>query len=170
MEDASIIIHKRSIICDASILIDYILSNRNILFSASKYIGQLIVPGPIFDEVNQLDYETAEQLGLRIIAPELHQIKEASDRGGSLSRSDKLTFVMARDAECFCCTSDLNMRKLCLDHNVKVLWGLELMIMLCEIGRLSKAKAIRIVEKIKLNGAFITDEVIEDFKAKIEDI
>ena len=171
MEDAQV---KRDespiIICDASVLIDYIKSEPRVLLLTSKNIGRLHTPAQVLGEVKQLDSKTAKRLGIVIIQPVLSQLKEASIRGGPLSRSDKLVFIMSRDAGCTCWTSDHSLRKRCLDEGLNVLWGLEMLIILCEKGHLSKIGATRVARLVRSSGAFITDEVIANFEAKINKI
>ena len=159
------------IISDANVLIDYYRADKRILPLISKHIGTIIVPRPVFEEVKQINEMEVEDLGLIIIEPDFSQLKEASIRGGPLSMTDKLTFIMARDNGFICWTSDAHLRKRCCEGGVQVFWGLEIMLPLCEGGHLSEKAALRVGRRIhEENKLYITEEILERFEKKVRAI
>jgi rRNA-processing protein FCF1 len=160
----------RIIITDASVLIDYMKADPGILQSVSTNIGEVHVHKLAFEEVDQIDEQEVIRLGLKITEPQLSQVEEASVREGPLSRSDKLAFLMARDFGWICWTSDANLKRRCDEENVRAIWGLEMMLKLARMGCLSGEKALDVARKIKKNGAYLHESVIEDFENKVRSI
>ena len=160
--------HETVLICDTCVLIDYLKNNREILTLAVKHIGPVMVTTTVMDETDQLDRRTAEELGITIIDPSLAILKDALKTDGSPSRSDKVTFAVAKNEGCTCWTSDKGLRMLCIKHDIKVLWGFEVMLLLCEGRHLTGAAALKTARNINAINRYITDEVLADFEAKIE--
>ena len=159
---------KRVVICDANILIDYAKANKKIIGLATKHLYDIWVPLPIWEEVKDLLQGDIDALGLTIFEPKLEQIVEASDRhGGGLSDEDKLCFIISRDEKAICATNDKNLRKICANNSIEVLWGLEMMIELCEAEKLGIVLAERVVRKIAQENITITDEIIKRFIERI---
>jgi len=156
------------IMSDASVLIDYAKADPRILRLICEHIGEIYVPNLVFDEVDQIDEREAKRLGLKIIEPMLSQIEEAGVRGGPLSRSDKLTFIMARDLECICWTSDANLKRRCDAEKIRAIWGLEIMLMLVQKGHLTESIATNTARTIKKNGAHLNDAVVMKFEKKVK--
>ncbi len=59
------------------------------------------------------------------------------------------------------------MRNKCEEEGVKLFWGLQLMVILVEKGKLSKDTAIKAAEKITESNKRITDKNLKEFKNKI---
>ena len=110
--------HETLLICDACVLIDYIESCSEILTMAARHIGPVVVTTMVLNETDQIDREMAEELGLTVIEPVLEILVEKSRTGGSPSRSDKVTFAVAKCEGCTCWTSDKGLRKLCGEHGI----------------------------------------------------
>jgi rRNA-processing protein FCF1 len=158
------------IIVDACVLIDFASVNPIILNLAAKHIGPVIVTSQVLEEVEEFDEERAAETGLTVIRPDEDLINHAVSHRSNLSTSDKVFFSLARDRGYICWTSDRELRKLCVKHGIKVLWGLEVMLILCEGGHLTRTAALRTARSINRINRYITDEVLADFETKIEGI
>ena len=162
---------KRIVICDANILIDYAKANKRIIGLVTKHLYEIWVPLPVWEEVKDLSDNEAEILGLKISEPSLAQTYEAANmHGGGLSDEDHMCFVMARDEKAICATNEKPLRKKCLENDIEVLWGLQIMLQLCESGKLKVDMAAKTGEKIVKMNPRITQKVLDDFISKLEDI
>lgn len=157
-----------AVISDANILIDYIESNKYILSISCKKLYKIIIPSPILNEIKQLSQEEAVNLGMEIYEPSFKQVLEANQRGGRLSFYDKLCFLIARDKNCICTTNDKLLKKHCTNNNVNTIWGLEIMLRLCENNFLEKRVAIETAKDIHTMNKLITKEVLNTFIDKIK--
>ncbi|MBF0253480.1 MAG: hypothetical protein HQL29_06675 [Candidatus Omnitrophica bacterium] len=160
---------KRIVICDANILIDYAKANKKIIGLITAHLYEIWVPLPVWEEVNDLSDEEAKTLGINIVEPSLAQTYEAADMfGGGLSDEDNMCFIVARDEKAICATNEKPLRKKCKDNGIEVLWGLRIMLQLCEVNRLTKEVAIKTVEKIAKMNPSITHKVVSDFIEKLK--
>lgn len=159
------------IICDANVLIHYYMTDKRILKLVSQYIGKVHVPGPILDEVDQIDIEEAGRLGLTVFEPEDAYIIQAGNQGGPLSKHDKLLMLLAKDKGYICWTSDSCLKRHCDENGISTCWGLEMMLRLCRRRHLEKSAAIQIARAIQtLDRGFITSAVIYGFERKLKDL
>jgi len=157
----------KAVVSDANILIDYIKSNKYILSLSCERLFKIIVPSPILKEIKQLSAEEAVSLGLEVYEPTFKQVTEAIKRENKLSFQDKLCFIIARDKNCICATNDKVLRNYCKNNNVEIVWGLEIMIKLCENDYLDKKTAVETAKEINKINKLITKEVVEVFIDKI---
>ena len=159
---------NRIVICDANILIDYAKANKKIIGLITKHLYEIWVPLPVWEEVNDLSDNDAEILRLKISEPSLAQTYEAANMyGGGLSDEDHMCFVMARDEKAICATNEKPLRKKCEDNGIELLWGLQMMVQLCGIGKLKVDIATKTGEKIVKMNPRITQKVLDDFKKKL---
>lgn len=160
---------KRIVICDANILIDYAKANKKIIGLITKHLYEIWVPLPVWGEVHDLFDEDAETLGIKISEPSFAQTYEAANMyGGGLSDEDNMCFIMARDEKAICATNEKPLRKKCLENDIEVLWGLQIIIQLSEIGKIKVDVAKKTGEKIVKMNPRITQKVLDDFIAKLE--
>lgn len=161
---------RKLIIMDACVLIDFIKAERAVLELLVKHVGSLHVTSPVVDEINEIDDENElVALGLIIIEPEIDDAYAASGRSGPLSFEDWLCLLTAKRHGFTCVTNDKNLRKLCAQEGVPLLWGLQLLAELHHAGGVSAEDATDLAEKIhKSNPKHITPKIIERFVAVIE--
>jgi len=159
---------KRIVICDANILIDYAKADKKIIGLVTEHLYEIWVPLPVWEEVNDLSRDDAKMLGINVSEPSLAQTYEAANMyGGGLSDEDHMCFVMARDEKAICATNEKPLRKKCKDNNIEVLWGLHMMIQLCDEGKLTAKLAERVARKIARENITITEKIINRFVARI---
>lgn len=152
-------------IMDACVLIDFIKTGRAVLELVVKHVGPLYVTSPVVDEVNEIDDENElVDLGLIIIEPEIEDAYVASSRSGPLSFQDWLCLLTAKRHGFTCVTNDKNLRKLCRQESVSLLWGLELLAELHKAGGIPATEAEAIAQAIRLsNPKHITEKIVSRF-------
>jgi rRNA-processing protein FCF1 len=161
---------QTAIISDANVLIDYAKSAPEILGLISRYIRQLYIPLPILREVRQLNRNSVEKLGVKIIEPTLEQIIEANkirtDKP-TISKEDAICLVIAKDNDWSCLTNDRALRICCSEFRVHCLWGIGIMQILVSNGKLSPEKAVKIAQDIQSKNKYITESVIKNFQKNL---
>lgn len=155
-------------IADANVLIDYAETSPAILGLVAQHLGPVYVAAEVLEEVELLDVEQCQAIGLRLVEGNLAQLTEASQRGGPLSFEDKLCLVLARDNGWTCLSNDGPLREACKAQGVSVVWGLEIMLALVEGKHLTAAAAIQTAQAIHtVNPIFITARVLAAFQKKV---
>lgn len=157
------------LISDADVLIDYAGADVGVLEIMATSLWELHVALPILKEVKALTPETAQKIGIRICEPTLDELTEAAVRGGALSAPDKLCFAIARRRGWACLTNDTSLRRTCEKTGVRLVWGLEAMLLLHKSGRLLRQRAVKTAESIRiLNPRHITQEILDRFLRQLD--
>lgn len=157
-----------AVISDANVLIDYINVERTLVLRlVSEHLFPIKLPRSILNEVDQLTEDQAEALGMEIIEESFEQLKEAAVRGGALSHVDKLCLAIARDNGWAIWTSDKPLHTQCKTQGIPVYWGLQLMLDLCQVGKLDPAYALETAQAIERVNERITPEVVCEFNNKL---
>jgi len=119
----------------------------------------------VIDEVNEIDHENELlTLGLIIIEPEIEDAYAAAGRSGPLSFEDWLCLLTAKRNGFTCVTNDRNLRKLCRQEGVSLLWGLELLAELHKVGGIPATEAETIAQAIRRsNPRHITEKIVSRF-------
>ncbi|MBU1122017.1 MAG: hypothetical protein ABIH71_03040 [Candidatus Omnitrophota bacterium] len=155
---------KQVVICDANILIDYANAEKQIIELATRYLYDIWVPLPVWEEIADFSKDDVDDLGIHIIEPSLEQLIEAATiRGGGLSDEDNMCFIMARDETAICATNEKALRRKCEKNNIRILWGLEIMVQLCKEDKLRAKVAERVARKIAQNNITITEAIVANF-------
>ncbi|MBN2863891.1 MAG: hypothetical protein JXN62_12050 [Bacteroidales bacterium] len=153
-------------ICDANVLIDYVLSDEDVLREIALYWKDLLVPDCILQEVSQLTLERAEALGITILATPLKDIKKL--KGLSLEDSTCLYYVESLSAVCI--SNDTVLRKYCQDKGYTVIWGLEMLLLLIKEKKITKARGLDVASKIHECNPEITSDILKSFVKKCKSI
>jgi rRNA-processing protein FCF1 len=153
-------------IMDACVLIDFIKAERSVLELVVKHVGPLHVTSPVVDEVNEIkDENELVELGLVIVEPEIEDAFAAASQSGPTSFQDRLCLLTAKRHGFACVTNDKNLRKLCKQEGVSLLWGLELLAELHRAGGLPGKEAEMIAQSIReSNPKHITAKIVSRFK------
>lgn len=156
-------------IADANVLIDYAKTEPEILGLVSSHLGTVYVAADVLQEAEQLDARRCRTLGLTIVEGNLAQMTEASQGGGPLSYEDKLCLILARDNGWTCLSNDGPLRDACKSQGVSVVWGLEIMLQLVQVGHVNSTKAIEVAKSIHvINPLYITRKIVETFRRKVQ--
>jgi rRNA-processing protein FCF1 len=156
------------IVSDANVLIDFLITNEEILMTACTTIFDIYVPVPILREIKQLSEAKAKKLGLKLFEPTIEQLSQSVSTNPRLSFEDSLCLQIAKENGWICTTNDKALRKECDKLNVNKMWGLEIMLILNQEGHLSRRDALKVAEKICEINLRITKEVVENFNKKLK--
>ncbi len=87
---------------------------------------------------------------------------------GSTSFQDNICLLTAKRHGMTCITNDKSLRKACSEHDVLIMWGLELLLGLVRSGGLDHKSALDIARQIHAdNPRHISPKVIADFRKKL---
>lgn len=155
------------LLLDACVLIDFLAANRDLITVASAEV-RIHVASVVLEEVDDIDAATLRALGVVIVEPELELSMDAARRRGGLSFEDWVSLLLARTHGWTCVTNDRRLRKECGAHEVAVLWGLEILLLLVRRARLSPDEAIAAaVAMHAANPRGIPAAVVEAFRTRI---
>jgi len=157
-------------IMDACVLIDYMNRDTDLFKLISSHIGPIYVATPILEEVDSIkSIDELEDLGLIPIEPEIEDVFAAGKMDGQTSFHDNICFLTAKRQGLTCVSNDRNLRRLCTDASIPILWGLELILNLTKAGGILKKEASRIARDIqKSNPRHISTRILSDFEVKLK--
>jgi rRNA-processing protein FCF1 len=157
------------LIMDASVLIDLCTADPSVSTLISEHIGQVHVPLPLLrEEIDQLTESDCTDLGIVAVEPSLAVAAEAAERRAGLSFHDRVCLLLAREKGWTCVTNDRALRRACADEGVPVLWGLEAIALLVDLGALPSPAAAELGHAIRAaNPAFITERILTSFLERI---
>ena len=89
---------------------------------------------------------------------------------GQLSKNDRRTLFTVKEFGMDLVTNDKHLRTACLDFKIKVIWGLQLLIELVKKSDYSVNVAKNLGQKIYEKNDYISEEIVNDFISKIENI
>ncbi len=162
---------SEKLLLDANVLIDLQNSELEVLSEVKKHVAEIFVLKDIFDnELPDLTESDCHRVDLAIIEPKEHVSREVDKNFVKLTEEDQLNLFTAVDSGFILVTNDVNLRKACEERQVKVIWGLQLILMLVEKSEYSIDDAKNIGEKIAESNPFITEEIVLDFNEKLENI
>jgi rRNA-processing protein FCF1 len=157
---------RSALIVDANVLIDYCDTDISILGLASQQ-GPVYVASPVLAEVDGLDEDECERLGLRLVRPSAQQLVEAGRGSTALAFQDKLCLAIAEEKGLTAVTNDKRLRSECATRGIPVKWGLEIMLDLVEAGQLARDDAVAVAEAIREgNPYFITNAIVDEFRKR----
>ena len=157
------------LIVDANILIDYLDCNEKLFVLINEHIGQVFLASPLLDEVKTLDLCRCHKLGINIIEPTIEQLSWAADQEFSISFQDKICLILARDYNWALVTNDKALRRRCESEKITLIWGVELICLLCEAGVLHKDNARDIILVLHDNNPlFITKEIVKSALIRLD--
>jgi len=156
------------LLSDANVLIDYRDSDITILTLAVQRVAPVHVIREVADEVDDLSLARCRELGLTVVDVDPEVLLEVAALPRRLSRSDRLSFYVSRQNDWICITNDRPLRKVCEEHNVRVRWGLELMLDLTYSGVLPAPRALTIARRIHTNNPHhVTEEILKRFASRL---
>lgn len=159
------------LISDACVLIDYCKADcHDILALISCDILPIKVPLAVLREVNQLTNDEAEDLGIELLEVSMDQMREANIRGG-LSQPDRLCFIAARDNNGAVWSNDKRLRQMCRESNIRVFWGLEMLLILVKAGHLRKLQARKAAVRIhEVDPHYITERLLNRYMRRLKEL
>ena len=158
-------------IVDANVLIDYLKTDISILTIYSKEIGQIYVPTDVLEKVKQLETGECDRLNLEIVEPTTEQYLEAAPKIRGLAFDDRVCFILARDNKWYCISNDIQLRVICEENGISVLWGLELMLPLVERKLIEPTEILQVAKDIhESNPLFVNKTILKKFEGKVSNI
>jgi len=155
-------------VLDASVLIDYAVTDLSVLELVARHVAPVHVPTPLLQETQQVSRRDCEHLGIIVSEPTLEQLLSAGQqRGGPLSFQDRMCVIASKAGGLTCVTNDRALRRACVAENIDVVWGLELIVELVERQQLTASEAIQTARAIAGKNRFITSAVISRFTARV---
>ena len=158
-----------ALVCDANILIDFCDEDRELLSVISREVIALHVPVPILSEVDQLDIETAENLGIVIEDIPLEYLDEERRLSGC-SKQDSACYHLANEKGWGCATNEKQLKKHCDKHRIPVVRGLRLILAAVEKGAVARKRAEQAGKGIIAANGWIKPEVLQAFIEELEGI
>jgi rRNA-processing protein FCF1 len=107
------------IITDANILIDFSKTNKEILRLLFEELEKVAVPFLVLQEVNELNRQEAESLGITVIDSDMEMIENAFGVTNGLSYQDNLCLLTASRENYICVTNDKRLKRECQKKGVR---------------------------------------------------
>jgi hypothetical protein len=157
----------RLLLVDACVLIDFAKTDASLITLLTRYVGEVHVATPVFEEVHHIDSSMAASLGIRLFEPSLETVFAAAKQRGRLSFQDRLSLLVAKANGWTCVSNDRRLRAACEAESVSVMWGLEVLALLVEKNALSGTSARNLANKIAASNKRIGRAVLQRFVARI---
>lgn len=162
---------KGFLIIDAVALIDFRDSDPTILKLISSNLGQLHVATLVLDEVKSFDESDCAKYGVIVIEPSFEQLESAISKQSqlkTLSLPDLICLILAKENGWTCITNDKRLRRECQNEGIKILWGLEALVILAENKVLSVKEAKEIARNICKINIYLTESILNRFYERID--
>jgi len=158
------------VITDASVLIDYVKSNKRVLLLLSRLFSEVKIPYEIFKEVNEITLIDADEYHLDVFYPDSDVLYEAANIQNPLSFQDNVCFMEAQRNRWAIITNDRKLKELCESENIQTYWGLQVIVLMVQKGIMTKKMALKTAEKIGSVNTWISSSVFNDFIRKLENL
>jgi hypothetical protein len=155
------------LLVDACVLIGFAKSDTSVITLASRYVGEVHVATPVFEEVHDLDLTMAASLGIKLYEPPLDMLAATAVKRGRLSFQDRLCILVAKANGWTCVSNDRRFRETCEEESVSVMCGFEPLALLVERKALSPTSARDIAKSIVSSNKRIGRQVLRRFFARI---
>lgn len=158
---------RRFLVLDACVLIDLAHVDRDVLGNVSRSVGTIHIVRAVFDEVDDFDEASAQDVGLRVVDPELEDLLAAARiPRGALSFQDRLCILVAQRQGWTCVSNDKPLRQECVARRVPVLWGLEMLALAAPSVDLAELEAAAWAIHHK-NPRYVPKKLVTAFVAKL---
>src|SRR4051812_3763641 len=111
----------RLLLVDACVLIDFAKADTAVISLASRYVGEVYVATPVFQEVRDVDPAMAASLGIKLFEPSFDTVAAAAIARGRLSFQDRLCVLIAKQQGWTCVSNDKQLRTACEAESVPVM-------------------------------------------------
>ncbi len=159
---------NRNILFDANALIDFQKTDFSVLAEVTQHLGNIYLLKEIRDEVWGLTQKDCRSVDLKVISSKKYIKELAAKPFGGLSLPDRLNLYTSIDSGFSLVTNDVNLRKACKVRQDKIIWGLQLLLILIENSEYSIDDAIKIGKMIGDQNQYISKVIVDDFVAKAE--
>lgn len=149
-------------VCDANVLIDLFSVDEDLVREMVRYWKIVYVPDVVLFEVTGLSLQRAASLGLTVLETPL--VLPVSQR---LSFQDRACLHFATLNKWVCIANDVRLRKDCEAQGCRVVWGLEMLLLLVTSGQITRERALDCGRKIHAENPAITVEVLGQFERRL---
>lgn len=156
-------------VVDASVLIDYLETDPEILELANARFG-LLITGPVFDEVDQLCDPHA--LGMELVVLEHDQATaclEIQRSRPALSFADASCIILARSRSLEVLTSDRALRNSCEALGVPTRRSLALLQLLVESRDIDDLRALESAKRVIESNPRMPRDLLREFRRQLYD-
>lgn len=160
---------RAGFLLDANVLIDFVEVEVELLGIVARNLAPVHVLTAVLQESNQFDESECAALGIRILESDYRSAGEETE--GRLSLTDRLCLRTCSVQGLTCVTNDKALRRACVRADVRVKWGLELLLELVEarhIGSLQASSAARRMHSG--NPLFLDAAVLAAFHRRLDSI
>ncbi len=164
MEGDKLETELKTVITDANVLIDYLVIDKKILKLIPGLFKEATIPIDVLDEVEQVTVSQIKACGFTVYYPEPDTYYKAVNCDNGLSYQDNICIIDCQKNGWGIITNDTRMRRKCEEEGLELFWGLQLIVILVEKGKLPKNEAIKASEKIEESNPRITKKDINKFK------
>lgn len=155
------------LVFDASVLIDYLMVEEQMLQTISLSLASIHVALPLLvEEIDQLSESKARRLGIKIVEPTVAQMMEAERMGAGIGPSyyDLLCLLVARDSCWTCVTAEKALYNKCVSEGVSVWRGFRPLLELVGSGHLLKRSALGFVHEVVRINPRMSPDVAREFE------
>lgn len=159
------------LLSDANVLIDYRDSDLSVLSLVVQYLAPVHVVREVVDEVDGVSLTRCRELGLTVIEVEPDVLLQLAGLPRRVSRRDRLSFHVCQENDWICVMNDRPLRRVCEESNIRVKWGLELMLELVSAGALAASSALETARRIRENNPHhISETILQRFTSRVRRI
>lgn len=159
------------LLMDACVVIDFLNAGENLFLLFERHVGKLFVVSEVAKELKPMrGFKGLEALGIEIVQSENEEFETARILRGRTSFQDNLCLLAAERLGYTCVSNDKQLRKLCQQRQVPVIWGLDMLLKLYTSGGITIEEAEHFAEQIHDSNKFITVNVLNAFKTKLNTI
>lgn len=159
-----------ALLADANVLIDYRDAGWEVLTVIGQNVGRVSVLPSVLAEVSGVTAADCTAIGIEVMRIETDRLLEAASIQSGVSFNDRLCFATCRARGWTCVTNDRALRRLCQRRDVRVRFGLGLMIDTVAVGALPRQIAEAVACKMHAsNPRHITEEILIQFSRAIDE-
>lgn len=162
----------RIIIADTCVVSDFYKADRGFFAELRCPRISIGIITPVIDELTVSFPEFADRpylgrIGLNLFEPAEEDFAHIGF-SSELSPFDQLCLRAAKRLGCTLATNDVPLREACAENGVRVLWGLETLLLLCREGAIGKKYADTVARGIRhANPDYITEEILDKFLRRL---
>jgi hypothetical protein len=155
------------LLADASVLIDYVETDKGVLRLTSRLFARLLVARPVLEQVPRLSERACRGLGIEIVEAEADLLVAASTYSAALGFEDSLCLLLCANFGWTCVTNDGALARSCDLAGVQVRRGFNLLLELVAHGQLKPSNAILIARAMQAANSRITFSVLSEFECLV---
>jgi hypothetical protein len=152
------------LLADASVLIDYVETDRGVLRLTSRLFARLLVARPVLEQVPRLGERACGGLGIEVVDADPEMLVAASTYSAALGFEDSLCLLLCAKSGWTCVTNDGALARSCESANVQVRRGFNLLLELVAHGQLAPANAVAVASAVQAANPRLALSVLAEFE------